>query len=283
MINRSERIAVWVSRLLVAALLSIGVACHQVSPIVPPPPSPPPPPTTLGVQTARPLNSTSAKLGYYEYLPGNYAQGANFPALIFFHGVGEKGNGTTDLASVLRNGPPMLIDKKLWPKERPFVVLSPQSSSGFPSPDEVRAFIDDAKTNYKLDPKRVYLTGLSAGGITIFSYIAAYQDQVAAVVPIAGSGDRNKACVFKSVPLWAFHGDADGTVNVYGSINPVQDANKCVPAPNPKAKVTIYKGIGHDSWSRTYDLSGLNSSVVDATYDPFDENIYDWLLKYSRP
>jgi hypothetical protein len=56
-----------------------------------------------------------------------------------------------------------------------------------------------------------------------------------------------------------------------------------VPAPNPKAKVTIYKGVGHDSWSRTYDLSGLNSSVVDANYDPFNENIYDWLLKYSRP
>ena len=59
-----------------------------------------------GEQVAKPLGSTSAGFGYYEYLPTNYNSSDKFPVLIFLHGIGRKGNGTTDLNRLLQVGPP---------------------------------------------------------------------------------------------------------------------------------------------------------------------------------
>src|SRR5882672_4196281 len=48
--------------------------------------------------------------GYWEYLPPHYGNGALYPLLVFRHGVGENGNGTTDLKNVAVHGPPKLIE-----------------------------------------------------------------------------------------------------------------------------------------------------------------------------
>src|SRR5690349_17631695 len=68
---------------------------------------PPGPPSTR--QTPRPLGTTGAANGYYEYLPPGYDGGATFPLLVFWHGIGENGDGVGQLPSVLNNGPPRLI------------------------------------------------------------------------------------------------------------------------------------------------------------------------------
>ena len=51
-------------------------------------------------QTARQLGSTTAPNGFDEYLPPSYDGSVATPLLIFWHGVGENGNGTTDLPRV---------------------------------------------------------------------------------------------------------------------------------------------------------------------------------------
>lgn len=242
--------------------------------------------TEAGVQTPRPLGSTPAAFGYYEYLPASYATAPmrRYPLLLFFHGSGEKGDGVADLPLVLRNGPPRLIDDGNWldVTTAPFIVISPQSSSAFPSADAVHAFIATMLDRYRVDETRVYLTGLSAGAFTSWSYLAAYQDQVAAAVPIAGAGNPGAACGMLEVPVWAFHGDADGTVGFGGSVAMVDAINDCSPGPAQRARLTLYRGVGHDSWSRTYDLTGMGSAEVEPTRDPYDESIYDWLLAHRR-
>ena len=77
-------------------------------------------------QIGRPLGTTGAPNGFYEYLPPGYGNGAPRPLLVFWHGVGENGNGTTELSKVLVHGPPGLIAENRWSADRPFVVLSPQ-------------------------------------------------------------------------------------------------------------------------------------------------------------
>ncbi|MCC6309925.1 MAG: dienelactone hydrolase family protein [Trueperaceae bacterium] len=239
-----------------------------------------------GRQTPRPLGSGEATMGYYEYLPASYAPGSHrtYPLLVFFHGIGEKGDGTTDLPMVLRNGPPRLIEEGRWlaATTAPFIVVSPQSASGSPSADEVHEFISTMLATYRVDPKRVYLTGLSAGGYTTWRYLAKYQDQVAAALPIAGGGDPGLACGMTGVPVWAFHGDADTVVDVGQSAAMVDAVNACTPGPGERAKLTIYEGVGHDSWSRTYDLSGMNAGEVSAARDPYSVSIYTWLLAHAR-
>lgn len=247
-----------------------------------------------GTQVERRKGTTTAQYGFLEYLPPDYNVDTNkkFPTIVFLHGVGEKGNGTTDLYKVAANGPPRLIKDGKWPVRSPktnlfpaenFIVISVQSSDGYPLPDNLHTFIKWVKTNYRADPDRTYLVGLSAGGVSTWRYLDKHSDEVAAIIPVCGNGNISGSdeCAYKHVPIWAFHGDKDPSVNWGGSTNPVRLVNLCVPKPNPLAKVTIYPGATHDVWTRTYSLSGM-SETTDPKYNPFDISIYDWLLQYKR-
>jgi len=236
-----------------------------------------------GKLVAKKAGSTPAPWGYYEYLPKNYYQKSKHPILIFLSGIGEKGNGTTDLPRVLKHGPPKLINKGQWPSSRPFIVIAPQSPGGFYNPGKLRDLINHIKKTYRADANRIYLTGLSAGGISTWNYIAEYQDQIAAAVPICGSGKnvaKKTGCKLNKIAIWAFHGSSDPTVNVSGSIMAVESINACSPKPNPRARLTIYPGVKHDAWTKTYDLGGMHDNT-DKKYDPYNKNIYDWMLSHS--
>ena len=69
----------------------------------------------------------------------------------------------------------------------------------------------------KVDNKRLYLTGLSMGGMGTWSLAIKYPDRWAAIVPVCGRGNTKQADKIKDIPCWCFHGDADTAVNVDGS------------------------------------------------------------------
>jgi len=124
------------------------------------------------------------------------------------------------------------------------------------------------------------MTGFSMGGRGTFDYVSTYGDAsyTAAVVPIAGWSVINEGEPFKNVPLWAFHGGADPSVPLSGSINMVNAINN--NEPNIEAKLTIFPGVNHFSWPRVYDSSGIGTESNN--YDPFRMTIYDWMLQYSK-
>ena len=169
---------------------------------------------------------------------------------------------------MLTHGPPKLINGG---RSFPFIVISPQlpSAQGGWSVGLVDELIAMAKADFRVDTTRIYVTGLSMGGYGTWSYAVARPNVVAAVVPIAGAGNTGQACTMKGVPVWAFHGDADGTVNVSGSVNMINAINACLPPPLVTPKLTIYPGVGHDSWTRTYDGSA-------------GPDVYSWMLQYHR-
>ncbi|MEO1053269.1 MAG: PKD domain-containing protein [Bacteroidota bacterium] len=245
-----------------------------------------------GVITQRPIGTVpKAPWGYLEYLPVDYNDDPTkqFPMIIHLAGVGEKGNGNSQLNGVSNVGPLKLVKQGKWPvlnsegnpPAENFIIISPQSPSGFFNRDKLLTLMNLVKAEHRVDPDRIYIIGLSAGAFSVWKFINAYPNEVAAVIPVAGKGTdvKNNACFFKDVPLWAFHGDNDKTVGVNGSIVPVNAMNACTPPPSPLARLTIYPGVGHNSWSRTYNLSGMGTES--SAYDPFDMSIYDWLLQYS--
>lgn len=230
-----------------------------------------PMPASSERHVARPLGTTAAPRGYWEYLPLDYEENTDSPLLVFWHGISENGDGVDQLARVLREGPPRLIDRDQWPADRPFVVLSPQHpGQGCPSSAEIESFFAYAIEAYDVDPAKVYLTGLSCGAIGGWNYLAQYADsQIAAAVLIAGDGRgafSSAGCALGTVPIWAFHGDADEVVTVHGTTVPVQSLWTCVPRPD--VEMTIYPDVGHASWRQTYDLSA-------------GHDIYAWLLERS--
>lgn len=221
------------------------------------------------------LGSNTAPQGYYDYVPAGYPDGAKWPLLVVLHGIGENGNGTNELTKILVTGIPAIIKGNEWPVERPFVTVMPQHpGGGCPGADEIQTMIDWSMKNYQIDPRYVYLTGLSCGAIGSWGYLEKYLDsQIAAFVPVAGDGKgawSNKKCELGKVAIWGFHGDSDPTVNVSGTNVPLDGLAECPKPPAMESKKTIYPDVGHNSWDMTYNGSA-------------GHDIYTWLLGFKKP
>jgi len=211
-------------------------------------------------QKARHLErQVTLTLDYLLYLPPDYEQKDSWPLLVFLHGAGERGS---DLNRVKAHGPAKLVEQG---RDFPFVIVSPQCPEGQWWPilgREVLALIDEMLERYKIDPDRVYLTGLSMGGYGTWAIASAWPERFAAIVPICGGGRGFTAANLKKVPVWAFHGAKDPVV-------PLSESQQMVDAVNRaggKAKLTIYPDAEHDSWTQTYD----------------NPELYQWLLSHQR-
>ena len=91
---------------------------------------------------------------------------------------------------------------------------------------------------------------------------AAYPERFAAVAPIAGHIVPIPLPRLKNLPLWVFHGDADERAPVIETCRTVE----ALEAIGANVKLTIYPGVGHDSWTQTYNNPAL----------------YDWFLSQKR-
>ncbi|MFT4739258.1 MAG: gliding motility-associated-like protein [Marivirga sp.] len=213
---------------------------------------------------------------YYEYLPSDYnANTDKYPIMFFFHGLGERGNVEADLPKVAKNGPPLHVKNGT---DFPFILISPQlkTSQGNWPPNYMDEVVEHIlQSGLRIDLNRVYISGLSLGGGGAWFYAQRFPEKIAAVAPVCGSrNNTGEACniAAENIPVWAFHGDSDGTVSVNKTINMVNAINACVPAINPTAKITIYEGVGHNSWSRAFKTDN-------SLHTP---NIYEWFMLQSK-
>ena len=90
--------------------------------------------TAIAQQAPNGITASNGKLiGFYQYTPTDYGTSTSvkYPLIIFLHGIGERGNGTTDLWKVKREGIPAYIENGHrmqfnWNgKSETFLVLSP--------------------------------------------------------------------------------------------------------------------------------------------------------------
>ena len=201
----------------------------------------------------------TVKFDYLLYLPAEYNKDVNkkWPMILFLHGIGERG---TDVGRVAATGLPKALKDK---KEIPFVVVSPQcpANTWWRSFD-LDVLLDAVMEKYRIDPDRVYLTGLSMGGFGAWELAAAYPQRFAAVAPMCGGGNPASVRRMRSLPFWVFHGDADKTVPVKLS----DDMVEALKQAGADVKYTRYPGVGHDCWTQSYN----------------NPELYDWFLSHVR-
>jgi len=240
------------------------------------------------VQTAQSIVTGPNSNGFYQYLPAGYSTGTTkYPLLVFLHGTGELGNGTTDLPKLLDNGsPPDLIANGQFPtsftvkgQTFSFIVISPQFVA-WPSDDDVDAVINYAIAHYRVDTNRVYLTGLSMGGSAVWSYAPenGHAQKLAGIVPIAGGlmyTETAGAQILQqnSVAVFAAANLNDPTVNSALTAEDISIINSVTPKIVPTALDTIYNASGHGGWTITYDpTTDLHNGL----------NLYQYLLQFSK-
>ena len=214
-----------------------------------------PPDAEAGRQIARWVTAPTEenpRAGFqcWVYLPKYYSSDdvqTSYPLLVFLHGSGESG---TDLEKVRRyGGPPKILTTPDAKPDWPFITVSPQSPAGFWKPHELLALIGQLEKEYRVDSKRIYITGLSMGGIGTWYLALHAPERFAAIAPICGWGEPKEAAKLVNLPVWAFHGDKDKNVPVQRSIDMVE---AIVNAGGTKAQLMIFEGAEHDVWTRTY-------------------------------
>ena len=220
-------------------------------------------------------DGTEAK--YVVFVPHDYRGDRPYPLILFLHGAGEWGTDgqkqvTVGLGSALRKREktfPFLVvfpqsRKKTWPinpQDRRqlsdvLATWSDQDAEG----RRALAILAETVKDYRVDPERIYLTGISMGGFGTWSLAASHPDRWAAIAPICGGGDPQAAEKIARLPCWCFHGDADTAVPV----NRSRDMMKALWEAGGHPNYTEYAGVGHNSWDKAYDTTDL----------------YDWLLKH---
>ena len=198
-----------------------------------------------------------AQMDYWIYLPQDYEKQEKVPLLLFLHGAGERGN---DLNKVKVHGPPKLIEAG---KKFPFIVVSPQCPEGrWWATHELVALIDNLESKYKIDPDRIYVTGLSMGGFGTWALADRIPNRLAAIAPVCGGGNTVTARSLAKLPTWVFHGAKDTVVPLTLS----QDMVDAMKKHGGEPKLTIYPEAGHDSWTETYN----------------NPEFYEWLLAQKR-
>ncbi|HPU34142.1 MAG TPA: PHB depolymerase family esterase [Phycisphaerae bacterium] len=201
----------------------------------------------------------SVRLKYLLYLPEGYDKDPDkkWPLILFLHGAGERGD---NLEKVKIHGPPKLVEHG---RKLPFIVVSPQCpADSWWEPVSLNALLDEVQDRHRVDPDRIYVTGLSMGGFGTWDLATRYPERFAAIAPICGGGNKLLVGRIKNVPVWAFHGDADPVV-------PVKRTDEMVEAlkrAGGNVKYTCYPGVQHDSWTATYN----------------NPELYEWFLSHKR-
>ena len=227
-------------------------------------------PTSLAAERAETgfLDRTVAVGGmtyrYQLYVPAGYAGPTQrWPVILFLHGAGERGADGLLQTSV---GLPAAI--RSTPARYPAIVVMPQAPAdslwlGQPG-QAAMAALDRTLAEFRTDPDRVYLTGMSMGGNGTWSLAYEFPERFAAVVPVCGfisplpvlpgtrpivpadSGDAFAAIArrLRGVPVWIFHGEVDPLVPVSES----RRAADALRAAGADVRYTELLGTGHGAW-----------------------------------
>jgi len=208
--------------------------------VLPPPPPLPPQGLAAGEQRAWELEGERMWVS----LPREYTQRSErWPLLIFLHGSGERG---TDLEKVKIHGPPSWAARGV---NSQFIIVSPQLEDGARwDPQRLHKLLDGLKARLHVDPQRCLGTGLSLGGYGVWHWATAHPRDLAAIAPVCGFGDPAKVAAMRNVPVRAYHGDQDKAVPLAPHIACVE----ALRAAGGRATLTIYPGVGHDSWTPAY-------------------------------
>ena len=198
---------------------------------------------------------------YLLYLPRDYDKStALCPTFLFLHGAGE-GNG--NLEGMFVHGPGMeLKTKETFRQWCPFIGVFPIHDNSLATGQAIGRLLDDVAAKYRVDPDRVYATGLSLGGTSSWVVPMQAPDKFAAIAPMCGRAHHPEwVDRLKNSAIWILDGGADGDFTV--------GANQMYAAlakTRTDTWLTLVPNEGHMFFSRFFA----------------DPRLYYWLLDQHR-
>lgn len=210
--------------------------------------------------------SKADTLPYRILYPENFDPEKKYPLLVFLHGRGESGD---DNEKQLTHGGNLFLQKE-FRSNYPSIVIFPQCPNNSywanvninPDSNGKRSFnfvergaptkamemvlylTNELQKKDFVDKTRIYVGGLSMGGMGTFELLRRERGTFAAAFAICGGDRASNVEQYKDVPLWIFHGEEDKVVPIAHSDTVVQELKK----HGRPVRYTKYQGIGHNSW-----------------------------------
>lgn len=228
-----------------------------------------PPPRATGFLD-RSVRVDSKTYRYQIYVPRDYDRTRKWPAILFLHGAGERGeDGIFSTAIALGNA----IRRK--PDRYPVIAVFPQIPIGSSWSGEMEqvalATLNAAEEEFSIDPTRVALTGISMGGAGAWRLALHHPKRFRVVAPICGwivppstlpdfaenietlgidplSPYESVARALKAKPIWITHGAKDTTVPILES----RQMHQALARSGAPVKFTELPDAGHNSWDVAY-------------------------------
>ena len=224
-------------------------------------------------------SSSGNKLNYRVLAPDNAKESKKYPLVLFLHGAGERGE---DNQKQLMHGSQMFLNPVIR-EEYPAFVLFPQCpvesywaflkrperfdeiEKNQPMPpvlQDVKEMLDFYLENPMVDKDRIYIMGLSMGGMGTFNLVSHHPEIFAAAIPICGAADLSILPAAKNVKFRIYHGDADTVVPVKHS----REAYRTLKKSGAKVEYFEFPGCGHGSWNPAFN----------------QPDFFNWLFKQKR-
>jgi len=217
-------------------------------------------------------------LPYRILFPLDFDPAKKYPMVLVLHGAGERGNNNDDQ---LKYGTNLFLTDSIRDKY-PAIVIYPQCpAQGYWS--NVKIEIDSSTRKDKfyfqtndvpptkamtlllglvdnfldkpyVDRHKVYVGGLSMGGMGTFEIIGRRPNIFAAAFAICGGDNTLNAKKYaKKVPIWIFHGERDSVVPYTHSESMVTAIKEAGGDP----RYTLYMHDDHNCWDDAFKEPGL--------------------------
>ncbi len=213
-------------------------------------------------------------LKYRILYPENFDAAKKYPVVLFLHGRGESGN---DNEKQLTHGAKLFLGDN-FRNNFPSIVIFPQCAEdsywsnvaieeasgkrfftfqkgGEPTKSMalVLNLMNKVEKEVYTDKSKIYVGGLSMGGMGTFEILRRKSKTFAAAFAICGGDNEANAKKYKNIPLWIFHGGLDDVVNPQLSYNVYRELKRLGNTP----KFTIYPKANHNSWDSAFAEPGL--------------------------
>lgn len=213
--------------------------------------------------------SSGYQLNYRILYPLDYSPEKQYPVILFLHGAGERGH---DNEAQLRHGGDMFASYETQSRY-PAIIIAPQCPEGetwspyihpsknngkrffpynapaTPAMKAVKEMVDTYIAKGIVDTKRIYITGLSMGGMGTFDAVLRYPNFFAAASPICGGTNLQRLENFKGKTAFSiYHGTDDDTVNPQWS----RDAYATLQKIKADVRYKEYPGVKHNSWDNAF-------------------------------